>query len=512
MIRSWEFDRPPSDNTLGPSAKSARKKPSIFWLNGLAGTGKTTIAYTVAQNCRDKGVLGASFFCSRSIADCNDPSKIFTTIAYQLGLFYTPLRDRMAEVLQKDPSLVYSSVSRQLEELIVKPLASLRDGIPLCIVVIDALDECSNPRTTSMALSALLKYAEALFPLLFFVTSRPESHIVTSFSTPGYRNSFGQLLLHEVALERVTTDIQRFLTTSLVDVRRHFGLPDMWPDKADIDALSRLAGGLFIFAGTAVKFIEDTQYSDPPRQLKILTSKAALHGSNTLLDSLYLQVLSSAFPKVSKELSKRLKSILGSIILIRDPLSPINLSRLIGHPTDTVYSLLSRLHSVLVVPARNESTAAAAIRIIHPTFAEFLFDSNRCTNSSFAIDSSYRHTSLLLRCLRVMQELRQDICDIRDPSLLNTEVPDLADRIAKAIPSYLQYACHHWSTHLSNGKLSDKILDVLLEFAENRLIYWVEACSLLGILRDAISAFNKSQQSLAVSHSVISWNSISLFN
>ena len=69
----------------------------IFWLNGMAGTGKTTIAYTVAEQCSTYGVLGASFFCSRSIADCNDPSNIFPAIAYQLGRFYKPYRERLAE-------------------------------------------------------------------------------------------------------------------------------------------------------------------------------------------------------------------------------------------------------------------------------------------------------------------------------------------------------------------------------------------------------------------------------
>jgi pantothenate kinase-related protein Tda10 len=34
----------------------------IFWLNGMAGTGKSTIARTVAQTFHDQGRLGASFF------------------------------------------------------------------------------------------------------------------------------------------------------------------------------------------------------------------------------------------------------------------------------------------------------------------------------------------------------------------------------------------------------------------------------------------------------------------
>jgi len=42
-------------------AKDRNGKP-IFWLNGMAGTGKSTIARTVTQLLADNGQLGASFF------------------------------------------------------------------------------------------------------------------------------------------------------------------------------------------------------------------------------------------------------------------------------------------------------------------------------------------------------------------------------------------------------------------------------------------------------------------
>lgn len=430
---------------------------------------------------------------------------IITTIAYQLGSFYQPHRARVAEILQKDPALAYSGVSRQFDELIVQPLASLRDNFPPCIVVIDALDECRDPGVTSAILSILLKHADSLYPLRFFLTSRPESHITTSFDAPGYRSAFGKLLLHEVSLELVTVDIHRYLTTTLSETSRRFRLRESWPDKADVDKLSRLANGLFIFAATAVKFIEDQSYNDPDGQLKILTSTVASGGSHQLLDELYLQVLNAAFPHVSRSLSGRLKSILGSIAIVQDPLPSFDLSRLVELPPDTVYSSLKGLESVLVVPGSEESTAN--IRIIHPTFAEFLLDSSRCTNRLFVANSTHQHTLLLRGCLDAMRELRRDICDIRDPSLLNIEVPDLSDRIARMIPPYVRYACRHWGAHLLNGDLSDEMLDALLEFAEQQLLYWLEACSLLGILRDTILALNRSQKGLVVSYSLISWGS-----
>ncbi|EKM60092.1 uncharacterized protein PHACADRAFT_87077, partial [Phanerochaete carnosa HHB-10118-sp] len=251
---------------------SADDQYNILWLNGQPGSGKTTLAFTVAQRCRASRTLGANFFCSRSDSDCSNASLVFTTIAYQLGLFYEPYKDLVAEILKKDPQLVYSSVSRQFEELIVQPLTHLRGGFPPCVIVIDALDECRDPQVTSAVLSTLLKHAEDLSPLRFFVTSRPERHIITRFDSPNYRSASGRLLLHEVPLESVAPDIKKYVTTSLSEVRLEFGLAESWPDEADIDIVSRLANGSFIFAATATKFIGDPGYDDPVGQLKTLTS------------------------------------------------------------------------------------------------------------------------------------------------------------------------------------------------------------------------------------------------
>jgi len=66
---------------------------TILWINGSAGTEKTTIATTAAKVCRARRMLAASFFCSRDDADCSSPNLIFMTIAYQLGVFCPPFKD-----------------------------------------------------------------------------------------------------------------------------------------------------------------------------------------------------------------------------------------------------------------------------------------------------------------------------------------------------------------------------------------------------------------------------------
>ena len=57
---------------------------SIYWLNGMAGTGKTTIAFTFCQILDNIEVLGASFFCSDLDNDSSNANLIFPTLAYEL--------------------------------------------------------------------------------------------------------------------------------------------------------------------------------------------------------------------------------------------------------------------------------------------------------------------------------------------------------------------------------------------------------------------------------------------
>jgi len=74
-------------NKIESWAKDFKESP-VFWLNGLAGTGKSTIAQTITEHIFADGVLGASFFCSRDFEDRSNLHFIFPTLAFQLAHKY----------------------------------------------------------------------------------------------------------------------------------------------------------------------------------------------------------------------------------------------------------------------------------------------------------------------------------------------------------------------------------------------------------------------------------------
>src|SRR3984893_12386198 len=176
--------------------------PPIFWINGSAGSGKSTIAFTCAKHCEGRGILAANFFCSRDNADCSNVKLVFTTIAYQMGQFCPEFKSCLSNVLKGNPDVVHSNISNQLEKMIVEPLFAVRDKFPPSVVIIDALDECKGSHAASTILASLFDYIDQLFPLQFLITSRPLLRITGAFQG---KNMMRVLTLHEVKSDIISS-------------------------------------------------------------------------------------------------------------------------------------------------------------------------------------------------------------------------------------------------------------------------------------------------------------------
>ena len=483
----------PTDAPDGDKLRTSR----VFWINGpgSAGTGKSTVAYTIARDLDMQKKLGASFFCSRDNDDCRNPRLIFPTIAYQLGQFYAPFGDLVSAVVKADPDVAYSVVLRQLEMLLVKPLHALKGEMPFCVVVIDALDECQDGGATSIILKSLAHYITALSPLKFLITSRPEASIIGGFHLTRLDQATQRYILHHVEQKVVETDLLLYLHASLYKTKKMYSVEGSWPSVKDIKALVKLSSGLFIFAATAAKFIQDRDYSDPQRQLTQLLNAVSEANSSPhrLLDQLYLQVLGNAFPSISSEFAGRLKMVLGTVALLCNPLSTSDLEQLLNL-YNPLNNTLQHLQSVVVVPNdQNE-----AVHLIHPSFHDFLTDPKRCTNPKFLVRPDLQHAFLAMACFEAMKALKRDMCCIKQPWKLHHELDTLPQLVQKHIPPYLQYACRHWSHHLSLGVQSDQIVKLLEIFCKYNLLFWIEVCGLLGDLKGALAALKIAYHILVV--------------
>jgi len=469
----------------------------VFWLNGLAGTGKSTIAQTFAKTTFAEGKLGASFFCSRDFEDRSNLQAILPTLAFQLAYHYPLFREQLLPVLRANPGIGRGLLCSQMESLIVGPFQATQ--IPT-LIIIDALDECQDEEPASALLSVLSRYVAKIPLVKFFITGRPEPRIRSGFRLVSLQPHTDILRLHDVKPDVVDSDIKLFLKTQLTAIaktRSDCDLMGDWPSSQDIGALCSKAAGFFIYASTVVKFVA-SQGNPPDERLALIVSlpQDTSYEGKGGIDLLYTQVLEQAFHNEDQVVYLHFRLVVGTVLLISNPLSIKALSGLLrNHSTQSrIHSTLRTLHSLLLVPDNIDDP----VRIFHKSFPDFLMDPRRCTDTQFFVDPPNYHRQIFFSCLDVMKrELKKNICNLDNSTPLN-KVEDLSGCRVAYIGDTLKYACHFWTTHLtrSTGTSLDvaEVQKGIDEFFTTYFLFWIEVLSLMGNLGTGVCALNDIQQ------------------
>jgi len=476
---------------------TGEQEQRVFWLNGLAGTGKSTIAQTFAEIAFANGKLGASFFCSRDFVDRSNLQAIFPTLAFQLAYRYPPFRKELLQALRVCPDVRHESLCSQMEKLIVGPLKTTY--IPT-LIIIDALDECKDDQPASAILSILSRYVDQIPDVKFFITGRPEVRIRSGFRLESLAPITKVLKLHEVKPEAVDGDIELFFWTELASLaknRSDFDLTEGWPSSSDVGTLCKKAAGFFIYASTVVKFVASE--SDPPAErLALITSlpHSTTEEGKSGVDQLYIKVLQQAFCGVQADNSQHylhFQAIVGTVLLAFNPLSVKGLSDLLEINTSHIRSTLRSLHSLLLVPDAIEDP----IRIFHKSFPDFLMDPGRCEDKQLLVKPTVHHAEILLSCLRLMGRKLKSICNPDDHTALS-EVKNLSTYQKDHIGDALEYACCFWTKHLLEiPRSSPHIKDVeneIEKFFTIHLLHWIETLVLTRNLGVGVYAMNDIEQ------------------
>jgi hypothetical protein len=467
-------------------AKSLDSK-CIFWLNGMAGTGKSTIARTVAQTFRENQQLGATFFFKKGEADRGDAKYLIPTITKQLVTRHQQLAPGVLKAIEDDPDIPAKSLKEQFDRLLLQPLQSLNSSnLSTTIIVIDALDECDG-RDIPVILDLLpqLQKSKAL-RVRIFLTSRPELPVRLGFKK---NDDHRDLDLHELPNPVVEHDIRIFLEERFSMIRKSRELTDDWPGNDTLDALVKMAVPLFIFAATACRFIEEGRH--PERRLKeLLEAQTATSGSQ--MDKIYQPILNQLLTdndQESNELLQEFQDIVGVIIMLATPLSVKSLTRLLHLPKQTISDILDPLHSVLNISRDSE----APVRILHLSFQEYLLT----TKSKFYVNKQETHRKIGLHCLRIMKDrLKCNICNL---SSYGTEKGDInSQTVDQHLSADLQYSCRYWAHHLQQSRCGISEFPVLL-FLKTNFLHWLEALSLMGVLSEAVEMMDMLQAVVMVS-------------
>ncbi|KAF3228983.1 hypothetical protein TWF192_004476 [Orbilia oligospora] len=468
----------------------------VFWMYGMAGTGKSTISRTVARSLRTNGRLGGSFFFKRAEAGRSTGLLFVVTLAAQLA---RSLRGTMASsirvVLKADPDISSKSLEEQFRKLIFGPLvefkalntydtaagtssqAGLRNSTKTIkhtrVMVVDALDECEGKGDVQVIIQQLARLKDLTeVDVRVFLTSRPDLPIIPTFQRLT-EDIYEDLVLHKVP--DIEDDLSLYLKTEMSRIAGERHLPEDWPGAAIVDKLVKMATPLFIYAATICRFVGD-EYWNPDERIKMISEYEPKWGLSRL-DKTYLpileQLLASQHETERGAFVQEFKDIVGTIINLQDPLSVRSLSQLIQVSDRTIESMLRSLNSVLDVPNDPEMP----IRTFHKSFPDFLLDQDLRHKSQLWVDARESHERILNRCLDVMSNsLKFNICELKSVATLRSEIDDRT--IQSCISSELRYACCHWAKHLKKAEhhLTDN--GKVHKFLQQHCLHWVEALSI----------------------------------
>lgn len=476
---------------------------SIYWLNGMAGTGKSTISYTIAkwlsmQGDSDSVNLGASFFFKRGEGDRASAALFCPTIVRQLAQKDPGFAKCVDDVLQTDdPYICTKSLGEQFDKLLRKTLHVLTtyDQPRRYVVVVDALDECDKVDDIQTVLQLWCSLSPTIKAhLRLFLTSRPEFRIRLCFKRMA-ANIHQDMVLHEVPQPVIRHDIHAFLKDAFKDIREEYNvepadssLPDNWPGDQILQILTNMAVPLFIIAATISRFVRDSNALPRNRLETILQSQKMSHLPQ--MSPVYLSVLqqmkaASENPQDAEQLYYNFRTIVGSIVTLAEPLSRKALGGLLNVPLGTVALCLRPLHSVLQVPPDDETP----VRPLHLSFGEYLANPE-VQNHPYSVDKPAIHGMLWRRCLRLLSGpngLKENVCGLSFPGQMRYDVSPT--QIGIYLPSAVSYACRYWVHHLqhSTTQLQDDDNDEIYNFLEQHFLHWLEALSFLDRLANTIN-------------------------
>jgi len=464
------------------------KAQPIFWLGGMAGTGKTSIASSICELIRadNKLCLGGSFFCSRTtgLATQRDVRCIIPTLALLLARQSDEFAAALAAELKEEPDLAYKQVKVQVERLLRKPLAALSSSAQSVLFIVDALDECGDQPTGAMLsdnsethaavsemLEALIDFSRSTadLPVKFIVTSRPETHIRDTSVTDIKVTS--ALHLHTIDKSQVTNDIHLYISKTLSKAPS----TKPWFSDGDVETLAERADGLFIFAATATKYILGGGKGFRPMRLASLVSPVQETPTSLVaapLDMMYSLILMEAARSDVVEVNElqQMLKVVAAILSARMSLSVTGLADLLDLSTEYLRGCLDRLHAVVYLPQDNRDTS---LRTLHASFGDYLFTR---AAPSIRITSTLGHDELAYGCLRRMAHDDLNFNISRSPSSYEPNSKMDPDWISLS----LRYACLHWAHHIQSASAQPTLDEDVNTIFRPKFLFWLEVLSVLG--------------------------------
>ena len=456
-------------NQIMDWAANGSNTSNIYWIHGLPGIGKTSLAHSICEKLHGNRQLAGGFFCQRDDANMSEIRNILPTFISKLAETFPPFRSIVADRLRSDPNLTSKSMKDSLFLDLIFNLP--RHPKHALVFVIDALDECGNVQNRPVLLKVLTEAASYAPWLKIIITSRPEDEIQEFF------NRFPRLSHPRYDLstdQEAGADLITFARSQFDLVAKTWRLRAPWPEQSLFDEVISQANGLFIFIKTLILTLEQCD-EDPEDTLKTSLRDSARTGWKPLYN-LYSSILKARRVPSNADF----RQVIG-VLLAAAPYRTLreeSVAELAGARPNLVKKWVDDLSALLY----RDEAANGGVRVRHLSVSDF-FVSDHCAYQVNLEDANVR---LGISCLKTMVgQLRFNICKLEDSRVANAEIHDLPSRITEHISDALQYSSLYWSNHLcftpDNG--DHCVWELLKEiFSGLFALFWVEVLSILGMV------------------------------
>ncbi|KAJ7609914.1 hypothetical protein FB45DRAFT_1122568 [Roridomyces roridus] len=427
----------------------------VYFLSGGAGLGKSSIAHQLCtrldSSAQDGPSLGASFFFVRRGGELESARLFFSSLAHQLAIsqpFLRPYiigaaREYLNRGSRQQMGYTFHELFRHAFERAVLTFPKS------VVVVIDGLDECGERGLIPDLLELLLELPTILPGIRIFLTARPEPYIQSVLTSASALPRISHHSLNDTVYNW-QGDVRLYLEQTVPKIGSYGDF--LRDNPGQLQRLIKRAAGVFNFARVAVGFL-DAYHDHPEEQFALLLSD--LGTGLSALDTLYLQILSSAFPPEGWSVpprAARLRFFLVLIGLAREPLSPEAMAffRLETQISKAdIISMNDRLRSVLLI------NSDGRIIPLHATFTEFLLDSQRCVDRLYYVDRAAGSALLASACMGAFT------------------FPTISDYIKggerSPIRQYVRYAKTHWCSHLAAAQFNGSLKGDLNHFVNHQI-------------------------------------------
>ena len=441
---------------------------NTYWIYGLPGIGKTSLAHSICASLHERKYLAGAFFCRRDDPKLSEPKNILPTLVCKLAITFPPFRSIVAESLRNDANMTPESMR---DSLLLDFIRSLpRHPKHALVFVIDALDECGTPQIRPGILKILTDAAGLAPWLKVVITSRPEADIQSFFDADGSTHLRYDLATDEAA----SADLRTFARSQFGLVASTWHLSPSWPEESLFNRITSRANNLFIFIKTIILALENC--ADPIESLEAILQDSADTGMSSLY-KLYSSILRARIMHNTAEFRRMIGVVLATSqhrLLCEETIAELAGARpyLVMKWVDDLSSLLYR-----------DKCANKGIRVRHLSISDFFVSD---CHYDYRVDLQAANLQLAIACLKTMLgQLRFNICKLEDSQLANADITDLQSRIEQNISGPLQYSCLYWSNHVSftpdDG--DQRMWESIQEFFDGlHPLFWIEVLSIMGMI------------------------------